>query len=212
MESGTISMASLEEEIDESGHSMLDAIKGQASDKTDDNAQSENGSATKIKVKSLNSLVSSDPKSDQGAAMSDFTIGDIVEHGDFVGSDESGVMHLKITNVMSVDESITGCTIPEDDKDAFANIQIASVTTLLDDEAPKDKTDKAASAPSQEPVADSSANVEPDNSSSLKIVQYETLKKKDSPAMPISAPMCVVSMCIDFPVYLRKASAYLGKY
>ena len=156
-----VSVATLVEEIDETGKSLLDLMKSQdkseqpsavtktvtmESSSGEQKKNPENNgelTGTKIKIKPLNALVQDTPQASSNS--SDFTIGDIVEHGDFVGSDECGVMHLKITNVMSVDESITGCTVSEDDRDVFANIQIASVTTIMDEDpsSPSGTKDKS---------------------------------------------------------------------
>ena len=179
-ESASVSMATLEEEVDETGKSMLDLVKSgqQEWDKMEQNIfkekskdisgankdtemetdqqqqneeksnkdEAEDTGIKKIKIKPLDALVQTTPQASSNS--SDFTIGDIVEHGDFVSSDESGVMHLKITNVMSVDESITGCTVSEDDRDVFANIQIASVTTLIDEDLSVSATGKEKSTSS----------------------------------------------------------------
>ncbi|KAF2363245.1 Protein of unknown function DUF3504 [Trinorchestia longiramus] len=167
------------------------------------------GGGTKIKIKALNTLVvgaagnaPTHMPSNTPSNMSDVTIGDILEHGDFVSSDESGVMHLKISNVMSVDESITGCTVSEDDKDVFANIQIASVTSLLDDEplgTQSDHTKKpeevpASSSATSAPDSDQASSTAATSVSSLPLFNVVSLPKSSAAGVQSSPP--ITTMCI----------------
>ncbi|XP_018017831.1 uncharacterized protein LOC108674401 isoform X2 [Hyalella azteca] len=162
---------------------------------------------SKIKIRPLDKLRHEapfgghEPAGGTASNMSDVTIGDIVEHGDFVSSDESGVMHLKITNVMSVDESITGCTVSEDDRDVFANIQIASVTTILDDEHP-DSVAESSANPSHSTAGQGSASV-PLKTSNIPNSDCPTLKlvnvrgiSKDLQDGTASVSPTITTMCI----------------
>ncbi|XP_076051986.1 zinc finger protein without children [Oratosquilla oratoria] len=82
----------------------------------------------RVLLRSLTSLMNSD---DSTSNTKEGT-GDI-EHGDIIGAEEVDGMHLKISSVMSGEDCITGLTF-EDETDGFPNIQISSVTSILDEE------------------------------------------------------------------------------
>lgn len=98
----------------------------------------------RIKLRSLASLVdisdgdnvSSNPA--ESSCHKDIpAIGEIVEHGVIIGSDEMDGLHLRISNVVGGEDCITGLTVDED-RDAFSSIQISSVTTLIEPMSPED--------------------------------------------------------------------------
>ena len=64
-------------------------------------------------------------------------IGEIVEHGVIIGSDEMDGLQLRISNVVGGEDCITGLTVDED-RDSFPSIQISSVTTLINPISPED--------------------------------------------------------------------------
>ena len=93
----------------------------------------------KIKLRSLASLVDDAGGDDMPTnSHPDIPgIGEIVEHGVIIGSDEMDGLQLRISNVVGGEDCITGLTVDED-RDAFSSIQISSVTTLIDPISPED--------------------------------------------------------------------------
>ncbi|XP_045139102.1 zinc finger MYM-type protein 3-like isoform X2 [Portunus trituberculatus] len=90
----------------------------------------------KIKLRSLASLV--DVAGGDDVPHPDIPgIGEIVEHGVIIGSEEMDGLQLRISNVVGGEDCITGLTVDED-RDAFSSIQISSVTTLIDPISPED--------------------------------------------------------------------------
>ncbi|XP_050738796.1 zinc finger MYM-type protein 4-like isoform X3 [Eriocheir sinensis] len=108
----------------------------------DDNATNSDGK--RIKLRSLASLVDisggEDPPANPVVSTShpDIpAIGEIVEHGVIIGSDEMDGLQLRISNVVGGEDCITGLTVDED-RDSFSSIQISSVTTLIEPMSPED--------------------------------------------------------------------------
>ena len=142
-----------------------------------------------LKLKSFASLLAEEPSAEDKKPSllksgSEVAIGDIVEHGDFVGSDESGVMHLKISNVVGGEDCITGILAENDD--SFPPIQIASVSSLIDpispenpepiigDEKDDDKQKKEEGEGGEEKKTDSKKKTEESSKSSLRNIRIST--------------------------------------
>lgn len=106
--------------------------------------KSANSEGKRIKLRSLASLVDINGGEDTSGnpvvsvSHSDIpAIGEIVEHGVIIGSDEMDGLQLRISNVTGGEDCITGLTVDED-RDSFSSIQISSVTTLIDPMSPED--------------------------------------------------------------------------
>lgn len=124
-----------DEDVRESQQKMDD-------NETDDNATNSDGK--RIKLRSLASLVDisgeEDPPANPVVSTSHTdipAIGEIVEHGVIIGSDEMDGLQLRISNVVGGEDCITGLTVDED-RDSFSSIQISSVTTLIEPMSPED--------------------------------------------------------------------------
>lgn len=98
----------------------------------------------RIKLRSLASLVDITGGDDApvdsvvSTSQSDIpAIGEIVEHGVIIPSDEMDGLQLRISNVTGGEDCITGLTVDED-RDSFSSIQISSVTTLIEPMSPED--------------------------------------------------------------------------
>lgn len=117
--------------------------KNQNRNSTDDISVMEDKAASnesnRIKLRSLASLVDVGDGDDVPANSHPEIpgIGEIVEHGVIIGSDEMDGLQLRISNVVGGEDCITGLTVDED-RDAFSSIQISSVTTLIDPISPED--------------------------------------------------------------------------
>lgn len=153
-----------------------------------------------IKLRSLASLVEKETqevRSDDNSTESTISvatpladgpaIGEILEHGEIIGPAEMGGLQLRISNVVGGEDSITGLSTDED-RDAFCNIQISSVTTLMDPMSPEDPNqDKSLSLPEKdlEKQFNNDHSEEPgkeDDSAvgAIKIVNSESLAEKDA--------------------------------
>ncbi|KAG7163866.1 Zinc finger MYM-type protein 4-like 2, partial [Homarus americanus] len=173
------------------------------------------GSSRRIKLRSLASLVDTPNEESSNVVISTVhpdvpAIGEIVEHGVIIGSDEMGGLQLRISNVVGGEDCITGLSLDED-RDSFSHIQISSVTTLMDPMSPEDpnqgKDDSATAKPSDKDTpskensssqelpetevnnADKSSDAIEDiqkdttdesNTSGIKIVNSESLSSKSS--------------------------------
>ncbi|XP_042875608.1 zinc finger MYM-type protein 3-like isoform X3 [Penaeus japonicus] len=154
-----------------------------------------------IKLRSLASLVeeNQEQRSDENSSESTISvatpmadgppIGEILEHGEIIGPAEMGGLQLRISNVVGGEDSITGLSTDED-RDAFCNIQISSVTTLMDPMSPEDPNqDKSLCSPEKELDREKQLHndhgdepgKEGDDSAvgSIKIVNSESLAEKD---------------------------------
>lgn len=161
----------------------------------------------RIKLRSLASLVDVGTE-DAGAntpvpgVLPDHpSIGEIVEHGVIIGSDEMDGLQLRISNVVGGEDCITGLTMDED-RDSFSSIQISSVTTLIEpmspedpnkdtdtgdkpDESEKSKSEAAGEDKSEKTDAPDSVNATGDSlAKSIQIVQNENIASKDGTAKP----------------------------
>lgn len=142
---------------------------------SDSENKGENKGKLKIKLRSFASLCKDDQTNDnsgsensnQPGVVSNFevtgvAVGDIVQHNNFVESDESGVMHLKISNVVGGEDSITGLSIDESG-DALANIQISSITSLIEPISPEGSAKTTTEAIPEESNCQESSDQEKSN-------------------------------------------------
>ncbi|KAK3882013.1 hypothetical protein Pcinc_013583 [Petrolisthes cinctipes] len=161
----------------------------------------------RIKLRSLASLVDVGTEDNSGntpvpGVLPDHpAIGEIVEHGVIIGSDEMDGLQLRISNVVGGEDCITGLTMDED-RDSFSCIQISSVTTLIDpmspedpnkdndtsakpDESEKSTTEAAGKGGSEKTAAADSEKTSGDSTSKgIQIVHTENLASKDDANKP----------------------------
>ncbi|XP_068230197.1 zinc finger MYM-type protein 3 isoform X2 [Palaemon carinicauda] len=106
-------------------------------------------------------------------------IGEIVEHKDMFFDPDAGGLPLRISNVVGGEDCITGLAMDED-RDMFSNIQIASVTTLIDPISPEDPNkDNVDAGEDVDMEKSDNANLETSEESGIKIVSAESLASKD---------------------------------
>ncbi|XP_063885994.1 zinc finger MYM-type protein 3-like isoform X2 [Scylla paramamosain] len=136
-------LVDLSDDDESVGKNKKNQKKNQNRNSTDDFSVMEDKAASneskKIKLRSLASLVDVGSGDDVPTnSHPDIPgIGEIVEHGVIIGSDEMDGLQLRISNVVGGEDCITGLTVDED-RDSFSSIQISSVTTLIDPISPED--------------------------------------------------------------------------
>ena len=108
-----------------------------SNDSSDQYGEEKDSSGVKIKLRSFASLCSDDSSSSGTSKTGNISneiagvsVGDIVQHGNIVESDESGMMHLKISSVVGGEDCITGLAV---DVDKDSTIQPSSVSDIEQD-------------------------------------------------------------------------------
>ncbi|KAL7643453.1 UNVERIFIED_CONTAM: hypothetical protein RMT77_005435 [Armadillidium vulgare] len=198
---------------------------------SDSENKGENKGKLKIKLRSFASLCKDDQTNDnsgsensnQPGVVSNFevtgvAVGDIVQHNNFVESDESGVMHLKISNVVGGEDSITGLSIDESG-DALANIQISSITSLIEPISPEGSAKTTTEAIPEESNCQESSDQEKSNEIVLETENDKEVNEttegsmetivnifKCSLIVPHSCYYCKKRLVCDFRMVFKKKS------